>query len=408
MPIKLTSTGYAEASQALASVIMRDNATSEDVDGAIQGLAGAISDEIRGSFESANNDRSALASRGFKVLTSDEATYFDRFSKAAQTSHTKAEFIDSMTGADLPQTIIDDVMTSVKANHPFLAAINTRAVARITKIYLNAGAVQEALWGELDDAITKEVVGAFSEFDATQNKLSAFAMIAQDELKLGPNYLDALVVATIGEAISNGLEHGIVSGNGLKQPIGLDRDIHEGVTVSTTTGYPQKTATAVTDFSPKTYGALLSTLAKDEKGRDKNISVNTNAGINTPAFALVTNLADYLTKVMPATTLLANNGAYVNGLFPVPTATYTSAYVDSGKALLCIPSEYYALVAATRGLEMSDDYKFLEDKRVYKQVMYGAGRAKDNTSAILLDISAIDPAYITTKIAGTVTTKAAS
>jgi HK97 family phage major capsid protein len=408
MPIKLTSNAYAEASNALAQTIMRDDATSGDVDGAIQELASAISDEIRGSFESAGNDRQALASRGFKVLTSEERAYFDRFAKAATAAHTKAEFIDNMDGANLPQTVIDDVMSYVQSQHPFLAALNIRAVSRITKIYTNAGAAQEALWGDLGDAITKEITGAFKELDATQNKLSAYAMISKDELELGPTYLDALIIASLGEAVSNGLEHGFVSGTGLKQPIGFDRSIASGVSVSTTTGYPQKTALAVTDFTPATYGNLLAKLVVDANGRQKNISVTTNAGITTPSFALVTSLSDYLTKIMPATTLLNHEGAYVNGLFPVPTATYTSAYIGSGKALLCIPSEYYALVAANRGLEMSDEYKFLEDKRVYKQVMYGAGQAKDDTSAILLDISALDPAYLNVKVNGTVTTKSAS
>lgn len=408
MPIKLTSTGYAEASQALASVIMREDATSEDVDGAIQGLAGAISDEVRGSFEAANNDQSALASRGFKVLTSDERAYFDRFAKAARQSSAKAEFVSTMEGADLPQTVIDDVMANVKSNHPFLNAINIRAVNRITKVYLNAGTVQKAAWGELDAAITQEITGAFKEFDAAQNKLSAFAMISKDELELGPAYLDALIVATVGEAISNGLEYAIIDGNGLHMPIGLDRSIISGVTVSTTTGYPLKTATAVTDFAPATYGTLLNKLAFDEQGKQKNVNVMTNAGITVPSFAMVTSLSDYLTKVMPATTVLNNAGSYVNGLFPVPTATYTSAYVASGQALLCIPAEYYALVAADRGLEISDEYKFIEDKRVYKQVMYGNGRAVDDTSAILLDISALDPAYLNVTVNGTVTTETAA
>ena len=46
-------------------------------------------------------------------------------------------------------------------------------------------------------------------------------------------------------------------------------------------------------------------------------------------------------------------------------------------------------------IEYSDDFKFLEDKRTFKIKMYGMGRAYDNTVSILLDISALDPAYIT-------------
>ena len=403
--IKLTSNAYADASNRLAQVIMREDASTDDVDSAIQGLASAISDELRGSYESASGDRTALASRGFKVLTSEETAYFTTFAKAAKTARTMADFADLTTGVNVPQTVIDDVMSYVRTAHPFLAALNMRAVSKITKMFFNATGAVEAVWGPLDSAITEEIKGAFMELDATQNKLSGFAMIKRDELELGPTYLDALVIATIGEAVSNGYEHGFVSGTGINQPIGIDRDISKDVAYSPTTGYPQKTAIAVTDFTPETYGPLLARLATDENGRQKSLSVTTGAGIQTPPFALVTNLSDYLTKVMPATTGLAPDKTYVNGIFPVPTATYTSAYVGHGKALLCIPSEYYALVAASRGLEFSDEYKFVEDERVYKQVMYGAGRARDNTSAILLDISGIEPMYTNVKVKGTVTTK---
>lgn len=406
--IKLTSHAYTDATQALADTLMREDATKDQISSAMDGLASAIQSEVSDSFQSANDDRAALASRGFKVLTSAEDAYFRKFAEAAQTSRTVDDFDSKMEHADLPQTVIDDVMTNVKGNHPFLAAINSRAVSRITKIYLNAGASQEAAWGDLDDAIAKEIVGSFAEIDATQNKLSAFAMVSKDELALGPTYLDALVTSTIAESIANGLEHGYIGGTGLKQPVGLDRDVHNGVTVSTTTGYPQKTAISVTDFSPASYGTLLAKLATDENGHEKAIAASVNGGVAAPTFALVCNLTDYLTKVMPATTVLNTSGSFVNGLFPVPTSCYTSAYVESGKALLCIPSEYYALVGGDRGLEMSDEYKFVEDKRVYKQVMYAAGRAKDDTTAVLLDISKLDPAYVTTKVAGTVATKASA
>ena len=104
--INLSSHAYSEASNALAQVIMRDDASAEDVQGAIQGLASAISDELRDSYESASGDRTALASRGFKVLTSEENAYFTTFAKAALNSRTMAEFADLTTGANLPQQLL--------------------------------------------------------------------------------------------------------------------------------------------------------------------------------------------------------------------------------------------------------------------------------------------------------------
>lgn len=43
----------------------------------------------------------------------------------------------------------------------------------------------------------------------------------------------------------------------------------------------------------------------------------------------------------------------------------------------------------------SDEFKFLDDKRVYKIKMFAMGKAYDDTCAVLLDISELDPAYIT-------------
>ena len=61
-------------------------------------------------------------------------------------------------------------------------------------------------------------------------------------------------------------------------------------------------------------------------------------------------------------------------------------------------------------LSDADREKFLEDCRTFKDVMYAFGRAFDDTSAVVLDISKLDPAYVTvkTKVDGTVSTKASA
>lgn len=56
---------------------------------------------------------------------------------------------------------------------------------------------------------------------------------------LGPEWLDNYVRQVLYEALANGLEYGIVTGNGNKEPIGMDRQV--GDDVSVTGGvYPQK------------------------------------------------------------------------------------------------------------------------------------------------------------------------
>lgn len=404
MTIKLKSGAYLEASQHLADTVMSEGATAEQLAEAVDGLAGAIHDEVTEQFRSANGDRAVLAQRGFRQLTDEEAKYYQRIADAAMTAKTHQDFVASTEGMNLPQTVIDEVMSQVKRNHPLLEAINARAVARITKIFFSTGAAQEAVWGELDSAIAHEIQGAFREVDAAQNKLSAFCQISRDELALGPVYLSALMTATLAEAISNGLERAVVTGTGLNQPIGLDRDIHQGVSFSTSTGYPRKGKVALTSFKRAAINAVLAQLMTDEAGNEKAINVASNGEVTMPAIGFVCNTTEFLTKVDPAIHMLGANGNDVRMDSTKALGFYTTPYVAANEAICFIPSEYYLLVAGDRGIEASDDFKFLEDKRVFKQVMYGAGTAKDNTSSVLLDITDLAPVSVT--VDGKVTTVA--
>ena len=208
-------------------------------------------------------------------------------------------------------------------------------------------------------------------------------------LDLGPTFLDGYIRAVLAEAIFAGLEEAIVAGTGVNMPVGLKKDIHEGVSFSSTTGYPDKEKIAVKSFAPAEYGALVAQMAVTENGHKRKF---TEVG-------LIVNMVDYLTKVMPATTVLNAEAKYVNNLFPFPTTVYISNEVDDGEAIMFLKDEYFMGMGGSKNgvIEYSDEYKFLEDQRVFKVKQYGAGRAFDNTSALYLNISGLDPAYITVK-----------
>ena len=75
--------------------------------------------------------------------------------------------------------------------------------------------------------------------------------------------------------------------------------------------------------------------------------------------------------------------------------------LEDGEAIVCLPEEYFMGIGGSKEgvIEYTDELKFLEDKRVYKIKMYGMGKAYDDTVSLLLDISELDPAYITVKAA---------
>lgn len=339
------------------------------------------------------NDAKVLESRGYRQLTSKETKWYQKVIEALKSNDPKQAFT-AIIGSDneedlMPTTIIEDVYKNLQDEYPLLQAINFQYVGYITKWVLNDHSAQNAVWGTITDEIIKEITSSFRVIDINQNKLSAYAIIEHGMLDLGPTFLDGYIRTVLAEAIMSGLEIAIVKGTGVKEPIGLIKDIHEGVDFNSSTGYPDKEAIKVKDFTPATYGGIVAQLATTENGKKRKFK----------EVALIVNMTDYLTKVMPATTVQNTSGNYVNDLFPFPTTVYVSNAVDDGRAVMFLKDEYFMGMGGTKNgvIEYSDEYKFLEDMRAFKIKQYGAGRAYDNTSALYLDISGLEPAYITVK-----------
>lgn len=341
----------------------------------------------------ATNDVAVLAERGYRQLTSGETKWYQKVIGALKSSDPKQAFVNIINSDNeedlMPTTIIEDVYKNLRETHPLLGAIDFQYVGYITKWILNDHSVQKAVWGAINSEIVKEITSAFKTVDIEQNKLAAYAIIENDMLDLGPTFLDAYIRACLEEALAAGLIYGIIDGTGKNEPIGLTRDIHEGVEVNSSTGYPRKTAEKVVDFTPANYGALVAKMATNEADKPKTFA----------KVGLICNLTDYLTKIMPASTVLTPNGTYANNVFPFPTTVYVENALSTGEAVLFVEKEYSCFMGGNKKgvIEVSDEYKFIEDQTVFKIKQHGTGRAVDNTSALLLDISDVEPAYLTVK-----------
>lgn len=411
-----------DATAALQAAFNAEDTTPEVMQGAFEQFAQAIAATVQADFESANGDRNILAQRGFRQLTAEENKYYQALIEAGKTKNPVQTYAGLLSDKVMPTTIIEDVYKDLLAEHPLLAKINFQSVQYLTRWILNDHSVQTAVWGAVNSQITQQITSAFRTVEITQCKLSAYAVIEKDMLDLGPAFLDNYIRTFLKEALAVALEDAIVTGNGLNMPIGLDRDIHQGVSVSSSTGYPQKTAVALTSFMPKEYGAVLAELCETEAWytadatgviTPASTAANTD-GTPKPGYTkhggamrsfdevtLICNMKDYLSKVMPATTVLNAAGSFTNNIFPFPTDVVRSNRVPTGKAILCLPEEYFFGIGSSKEgtLEYSDDYHFLEDQRVFKIKMHGYGKAWDNTVAILLDISNLEEAYIYMKAA---------
>lgn len=407
------------AAAELRNVFTAEAPDAHAVEEAFEKFGNAIAASVLADYESAHGDQNILMQRGFRVLTSEENAFYQSLIKAG-----KEKTVQTMNGllSDkvMPTTIIEDVYKNLVEERPLLSKINFTSVEYLTRWILNDHTVQTAVWGEINSAVTQQIESAFRVVEMTQCKLSAYAVIELDMLDLGPTFLDGYIRTFLKESILTALEDAVVSGTGHNQPIGLDRDIHQGVSVNSSTGYPKKTAVQLTSFMPKEYGAVLARLAltevyytNDSTGAVTAASTAANTdgsaktgytkhGGNMRSFdevTLICNQLDYLQKIMPASTVLNGVGAYINNVFPFPTDVIRCNRVKTGEAILCLPEEYFLGIGTSKDgtLTFSDDFRFLEDQRVFKIKMHGTGKAFDNTVAILLDISELEEAYIMMK-----------
>lgn len=326
-------------------------------------------------------DRDILAARGVRQLTGAERTYYQKVMEAMRSANPK----QAITNLDvvMPTTVIDSVFEDLEQNHPLLSRIDFQNTNGLIEMIMNTDTTELAVWGPLCGEITKELTSGFKKISTTLYKLSAFIPVCKAMLDLGPEWLDRYVRTILAEALACGLENGIINGDGADAPIGMIRQVGDGVSV-TGGKYPEKAAVKVTNFSPETVGNLLSIMAMGPNGKTRTVN----------GVVLLVNGQDYYQKVMPATTLMAPDGSYRNDVMPYPMSVIPTFALPRGKAVMGIASKYFAPVgmARTGRIEYSDEYHFLEDERVYLIKLYANGMPKDNNAFLVLDISDLKPA----------------
>ena len=336
----------------------------------------AILKDARSLIEA--NDAAVLAQRGVRQLTSEETAYYNKVIEAMRSKDPKQAItlIDDV----MPKTVIDEIFTYLTENHPLLDAITFQNTGAIVQWIMSTSS-GVAGWGELSDAINDELLGAFSTIELDKKKLTAFISVSNAMLDLGPAWLDRYVRTLLAEAIAVGLETAIVDGDGKNKPLGMTRQLSGAVDGV----YPRKNAIAITALDPETYGNILDILSQAPNNKRRAIN----------SVLLIVNPADYFTKVFPATTPRTTDGGFRNDVFPFPTTVIQSTAVPVGYAVMGLGDRYFMGLGTGTGkggrIEYSDEYKFLEDHRIYRVKFYGNGRPMDENAFVYLDITGLKP-----------------
>lgn len=325
------------------------------------------------------NDMNVLAQRGVRQLTSAEREYYEKIIDAMKSQDPKQALNNIETV--FPETIINSVFEDLTTNHPLLSKLNVTSVSGLTRMMMNTNGEQKAAWGKLTSKIIEELTSGFKEVDVTQDKLSAFLPVSKAMLDLGPAWLDNYVRQVLTEALANGLEYGIVNGTGKDEPIGMSRQVGDGVNV-VSGEYPKKDSINITALNMVQLGNITSIMARNSNGQARTVS----------NLIMIVNPVDYWKRILPATRAMSPDGVYVSTL-PIPVEIIQSAAVDEGTAVYGLAGKYFLGIGMAKNgkIEYSDEYRFLEDERVYLIKAYAYGFALDNNAFVVLNIKDLQP-----------------
>lgn len=288
----------------------------------------------------------------------------------------------------IPEETVDRIFEDLTTEHPLLQAIGLRN-AGIRLKFLKSETKGVAVWGQVFGEIKGQLDAAFSDETAIQNKLTAFVVLPKDLEDFGPAWIEKFVRLQIEEAFAVALEAAFLAGTGKEQPIGLNRQVQDGVSV---TGgvYPVKKPVATLTFAdPDTTVKELTQVLKyhstDEKGRSVAVKGQVTMVVN-PSDAL---------DIQAQYTHLNAQGVYVTAL-PFNLNVIESVSQEAGQVLTFVNGRYDAYLGGGINIKKFSETLALEDLELYTAKQFAYGKAKDDKAA----------AVHTLKIAPTQTTPA--
>ncbi len=348
-----------------------DEAIAEAMVAMANGIQQDIIKEARSQMAMEQNDRAVLAQRGQSVLTTEERNYYKKV--VENRGFTKLD-------DTLPKTVFNRVFEYLVAEHPILSKIDFINAEIVQEWIFRTSECKGAVWGKINGTIVGELEHGFDSAKTNEYKLTAFMPVSKDMLVLGAEWLDKYVRTVLAESISIALEEAIIAGTGKDQPIGMIKNLKGSVLEGV---YSDKEAKSITALDAKTLGKeVMAKLTKEGKRTVGQI-------------VLIVNPLDYWEKVFPATSQLTANGVYVHGVLPVNAEIIQSVAVPSNKMIAGVAKDYKMLVGYKDGIKFSDEYKFLEDQRVYATKLAANGFALDNESFLLFDITELKAANFT-------------
>lgn len=383
MPLKITDTTK-NARVAFNNVSAQDDATPEQVNAALENYVTAIAadagEQVRAEYAELKNvsDNSILQARGIHVLTAEENRFYNAVEKAGGFNE------DTVW----PETILERVFEDIQLDRPLLKIINFAPSSAKTKI-IRGRRKGVAIWGALHTDLVGQLDAEFGATEFTQLALTAFFLISNDTLDLGPRWVDRFVRLCLQEAIAEAWEKAIITGDGDDKPIGLLKNL-EGSVVSGV--YPDKESAGTLTFAdaPTMVKELAGVMTraskythkikKDEEGTEKYRKVNGK-------LFLIVNPVNYYEIVARVTTQNAA-GAFVTNLPFIPQERIIeSLEVPANKLIAFVEGEYDANQSRAQKVYVYKETFAMKRATLYAVDLLGNGRPANNDAAQVYNIA---------------------
>lgn len=375
----------ADAKKIFNAISAKEDATPEQVNNALEAYVTAIAEDagaqVRAEYEELKNvtDNRVLEARGIPTLTAEETKFYNEVSKAGG-------FDKDLVW---PETIFEKVFEDLEKDHPLLRLINFQSTVGKVKV-IRSRRKGVAVFGPLHKDLEGQLDAEFDSTEYTQLALTAFMLISNDTLDLGPRWINRYVQLSLREAVSDIWEVKIVTGTGNNEPIGLLKDLDGAVTGGV---YPDKASAGTLTFKDsatmvKEFANVLKTASKythhigdnDTDGETKYRKVSGKV-------YLIVNPVNYYDIVARVTTQNAN-GVFVSNLpFISQDHIIESLDVPENKLIAFIDGEYDATQSRPEKIAVYKETFAMKRATLYAIDMLGNGQPTNNDAAQVYDIA---------------------
>lgn len=376
MTLKITNKTE-DAKKAFNAVSNQEEATSEQVNAALEAYVTAIAEDagkqVRAEYDELKNvtDNRVLEARGITTLTAEETKFYN---EAVKTGGFDSEVV-------WPETILERVFENLQKDHPILSIINfTPTVGRVKVIRARRTGV--AVFGPLHKDLEGQLDSKFGASEFVQLALTAFFLVSNDTLDLGPRWIDRFINLSLTEAVRDIWAEKIIAGTGNDEPIGLLKDLDGAVTAGV---YPDKATAGTLTFGKDKIvtevAAVMKKLSKFTYKVDKTDKGEVKYRSVAGKVFLIVNPVNYWDIVSRITFANLNN-IYGSAMpFIDVKNIIESVDVPENKLITFVEGEYDATQSRAEKVSVYKETFAMKRATLYAVDMLGNGYPTNNEAA---------------------------